>query len=108
MLLARALVEQVIILEGAEPTQGLAALDRAVPLIPAGDPHLSLLVELLRVECLTGMQTPSEALVIFQRCSPLSIANPRARMRIRGKFIGARLFDALGFEPGPNDFSTRW
>jgi len=54
---------------------------------------------LLRVECLIEVRKPVEALQVFRRCSRLFIANPRARMRIRGRFTGARLLDALGFKP---------
>lgn len=96
-LLARTLVKKANILAGIEPAQGLVALDHALPLIPAEDPYLTLLAELLRVECLIEVRKPLEALPVFRRCSPLFIANPRARLRIRGKFTGARLLDALGF-----------
>ncbi len=96
-LLARALVQTANILEPVEPAKGLAVLDDAVPWIPAEDSYLTLLAELLRVECLIGACRPNEALRVFLRCSPLLIANPRARMRIRGTFSGARLLDALGF-----------
>lgn len=96
-LLARALVQTANVLESIDPAKGLAALDRAVPLIPGDDSYLKLLAELLRVECLIGVGKPSEALQVFRRCSRLLVANPRARMRIRGRFIGAKLLDAIGF-----------
>jgi tetratricopeptide (TPR) repeat protein len=96
-LLARTLVQMANILAGTEPARGLIALDHAAPLIPAEDPYLTLLAELLRVECLIEVRKPSEALRVFRRCSHLLIANPRVRMRLRGKFTSARLLDALGF-----------
>lgn len=94
-LLARTLIQMANVLEPIDPTRGLAALDRALPLIPAGDSYLMLLAELLRVECLLEVGKPDEALLVFLRCSPLLIGNPRARMRIRGKFTCACLLDAL-------------
>jgi tetratricopeptide (TPR) repeat protein len=94
-LLARTLIQMANVLEPVEPIKGLAALDRALPLIPAGDSYLLLLAELLRVECLLEVSKPDEALLVFLRCSPLLIANPRPRMRIRGKFTCACLLDAL-------------
>ena len=97
-LLARMLVQQANILAGTGPSRGLAALDRAAPLIPAEDSYLTLLAELLRVECLIELERPSEALQIYRHCSRLFIACPQARMRIRGRFTGARLLDALGFQ----------
>jgi tetratricopeptide (TPR) repeat protein len=96
-LFARTLVQMANVLVPNAPAKGLVALDHAFPLIPAEDTYLTLLAELLRVECLIGVHKPSEALQVFRRCSPLFIANPRARMRIRGRFIGAKLLDAFGF-----------
>jgi tetratricopeptide (TPR) repeat protein len=95
-LLARTLVKMANVLEPIEPIKGLAALDRALPLIPAGDSYLLLLAELLRVECLLEVGKSDEAQLVFLRCSPLLIGNPRPRMRIRGKFTCACLLDALG------------
>jgi tetratricopeptide (TPR) repeat protein len=97
--LARTLVKEANILAGTEPARGLAALDRAAPLIPAEDSYLKLLAELLRVECLIELERPGEALQIYRRCSRLFIVCPQARMRIRSRFTGARLLDALGFKP---------
>ncbi|HSK77297.1 MAG TPA: hypothetical protein VLQ45_12650 [Thermoanaerobaculia bacterium] len=97
-LLARTLVQMANILAGTHPVKGLAALDHAAPLIPAEDSYLTLLAELLRVECLIETQRPREALHVFRRCSRLLIANPRVRMQIRSRFTGARLLDALGFK----------
>lgn len=97
-LLARTLVTKANILVETKPALALAALDHATPLIPAEDSYLTLLAELLRVEGLIQVQKPSEALQVFRRCSRLLIANPRPRLRIRGRFTGARLLDALGFK----------
>lgn len=96
-LLARTLVQKANVLEPIDPVEGLAALDHAAPIIPPEDSYLKLLAELLRVECLIGVGKPSEALQVFQRCAGMFIANPRPRIRIRGRFIGAKLLDALGF-----------
>lgn len=98
-LLARTLVKEANVLAGTEPAGGLVALDHASPLIPAEDSYLTLLAELLRVECLIELGKPSEALQAYRRCSRLFTACPRTRMRIRGRFTGARLLDALGFTP---------
>jgi tetratricopeptide (TPR) repeat protein len=98
-LLARTLVQMANVLTGTDPAKGLAALDRAVPLIPVEDSYLTLLAELLRAECLIGVGRPGEALPVFRRCSRLLVANPSPRMRIRGRFIGAKLLDALGSKP---------
>ncbi len=95
-LLARTLVQMANVLTGIDSAKGLAALDRATPLIPAEDSYLRLLAELLRAECLIGVGKPGEALPVFRRCSRLLLANPRPRLRIRGRFIGAKLLDALG------------
>lgn len=97
-LLARALVQKANILAGIEPGEGLITLDRAASLIPTEDSYLVLLADLLRVECLIEVQKPNEALRFYRHCSRQLVANPRVRMRIRGKFTGARLMDALGFE----------
>lgn len=94
-LLARTLVQMANVFAGTEPAKGLVALDRAAPLIPAEDTYLTLLADLLRVECLIEVRKPNEALQVYRRCSQLLITNPR--MQIRGKFTGARLLDALGF-----------
>ncbi len=95
-LLARTLVKMANVLAGTEPHKGLVALDHAAPLIPAEDSYLALLAELLRVECLIEVQRPSEALQVFRRCSQLLGASQKVRLRIRGRFTGARLLDALG------------
>jgi tetratricopeptide (TPR) repeat protein len=97
-LLARTLIKVANILVESEPANCLAALDRAIPLIPAEDSYLKLLADLLRVECLIDAQLPSEALLVFRRCSRGITANPRIRMRIRGRFTSARLLDAFGLE----------
>ena len=97
-LLARTLVKVANLLVEDDPANGLAALDRAVPLIPAEDCHLTILAELLRVRCLIELQKPVEALQVYRRCSRLFIANPRVRLRLRSKFTGAQLLDALGFK----------
>jgi len=94
--LARILVQTASVIVGTEPAKALAALDHAVPLIPAEDSHLTLLAELLRVDCLIEVRRPMEALQVYRRCSHLFTANPSARMRIRGRFAGARLLAALG------------
>jgi tetratricopeptide (TPR) repeat protein len=96
-LLARTLVKMANALAGTEPARGLVALDRALPLIQADDSYLLLLAELLRVECLIEVENPSEALQVFRRCFHLLLTTPRVRMRIRGRFTGGRLLDALGF-----------
>lgn len=97
VLLGRTLVKEANVLAGVEPVRGLAALDRAAPLIPADDSYVRLLAELLRVECLIEVQRPMEALPVFRRCSRLLISYPSERMSIRSRFTGARLLGALGF-----------
>jgi tetratricopeptide (TPR) repeat protein len=97
-LLARTLVKTANTQIETEPASALAALDRAAPLIPAEDTYLTLIAELLRVRCLIETQKPDEALQVYRRCSRLLIANPRARLRIRGRFTGGQLLDALGFK----------
>ena len=95
-LVARTLVKTADILVELAPDKGLEALDRAVPLIPTADSNLTLLAELLRVRYLIDLQKPNEALHVYRRCSRLFIANPKVRLRIRGRFAGAQLLDALG------------
>ncbi len=97
-LFARTLVKAASVVADSEPAQGLEALDAAVPLLPPADSHLTLLADLLRVECLIGVSRPNEALQVFRRCSRLLHANPTIRMQIRGKFTGAKLLDALGYK----------
>jgi tetratricopeptide (TPR) repeat protein len=89
-LFARTLVKTASVVADSEPAQGLEALDAAVPLLPPADSHLTLLADLLRVECLIGVSRPNEALQVFRRCSPLLHANPTIRMQIRGRFTGAK------------------
>lgn len=96
-LLARTFVKLARVLAGTDPAEGLAALDHARPLIPAEDSHLTLLAELIRVECLIESQRPTEALQVFRQCSRLLTANSSDWMRMRGRWTGARLLDALGF-----------
>jgi tetratricopeptide (TPR) repeat protein len=96
-LVARTLVQLANILEPIEPAKGLVALDRAAPLIPEGDSYLLLLAELLRVECLIGVDNPTEALRVFQRSSRLLAGSPQIRLRIRGRVTCARLLDGLGY-----------
>lgn len=95
-LLARTLVKMANILAGTEPAKGLVMLDRAIPLISAEDAFLRLSAEMLQVECLIEVGKPDEATQVFRRCSPLLAASPKVRTRIRGRFTGARLLDALG------------
>jgi tetratricopeptide (TPR) repeat protein len=64
--------------------------------IPVEDSYLTLLAELLRVRYLIDLKKPDEALHIYRRCSRLFIANPKIRLRIRGRFTGAQLLDAMG------------
>lgn len=110
-LLARTFVKMANVLEPTAPDKGLAALDRAAPLIPAEDTYLRLLAELLRVECLIGVGRPSEAVQFFRSCTPLFTCNPSARIQIRGEFIGAKLLHAFGFNQQAerlwNDVVTR-
>ncbi|HKV10360.1 MAG TPA: hypothetical protein VJ725_19620 [Thermoanaerobaculia bacterium] len=98
-LLARTLVQRANVLAEAEPANSLEALDQAAPLIPAEDTYLTLLAELLRVKCLIELQKPKEALQVYRRCSRLLTACPKIRLRIRSRFTGAQLLDALGFKP---------
>jgi tetratricopeptide (TPR) repeat protein len=98
-LAARTLVKMTHILQPIEPAKGLMVLDRAVPLIPAEDPYLTLFSEMLRTECLIGVGKPKEAWHIFRRASPLLAASPGIRTRVRGMFTCARLLDALGYRP---------
>lgn len=91
-------MQRANILVETDPAGGLDALDRAAPLIPAEDSILTLLAGLLRVRCLIELQRPAEALPIYRRCSRLFIANPRIRLRLRGRFTGAQLLDALGYK----------
>jgi tetratricopeptide (TPR) repeat protein len=97
-LLGRTLIQQADILAVTKPAKGLEALDHASPLIPAEDSYLTLLAELLRVECLIEVGKPGEALQVYRRCSRFLIACSRSRMQIRGRFTGARLLDAHGFK----------
>jgi tetratricopeptide (TPR) repeat protein len=96
--LGRTLVQKANIQAGIEPGKGLAALADAIPFIPAEDSQLRLSAEMLRVECLIEVYRPSEALQIFRRSSHLLAASPTVRTRIRGRFTGARLLDALGYK----------
>jgi tetratricopeptide (TPR) repeat protein len=98
-LLARTLVKEANVLEPHDPAKGLEAVDRALPMIPAEDSYLMLLATLLRTECLIGMGKPREALQVFRRCSHLLETNGKVRVEIRGKFICAKLLDALGHKP---------
>lgn len=95
-LLARTLVQTASVVVDSEPAQALEALDSAAPLLPPDDSHLTLLSDLLRVECLLGVSRPNEALQVFRRCSRLLNLNPR--MQIRGRFTGAKVLDALGYK----------
>ncbi|HXU32132.1 MAG TPA: hypothetical protein VN851_16300 [Thermoanaerobaculia bacterium] len=97
-LVARTLVKVANVLEPIKPDQGLKALDRALPLIPAENSFLRLSADFLRVECLIGMGRPIEALRVFNRSSPLLASSPRIRPRIRGRFTTARLLDSLGYK----------
>ncbi len=97
-LLARMFVKLANILEETEPVKALVALDHAAPLIPAEDSNLKLLAELLRAESLIEIHKPSEALRVFRRFSHLLTSTPNVRTQIRGRFIGARLLDALGLK----------
>lgn len=97
-LLARTLVQMANVLEPVEPAKGLEVLDRAAPLIPPGDAYLVLSAGMIRVECLIGINKPSEALQVFRRASELLATSPKVRTRIRGKFTSARLLDALGYK----------
>jgi len=97
-LLARALVKTASVVGDSDPALGLEALDDAVPLLPSADAHLALLADLLRVDCLLGVSRPTEALRVYRRCSRLLHADPGTRMQIRGRFTGAKLLDALGYE----------
>jgi tetratricopeptide (TPR) repeat protein len=95
-LLARTLVKTANILVETEPANCLTALDHAAPLIPGEDSELMLLAELLRVRCLIELKKPTEAVQVYRRCSRLFSASPKIRLRIRGRFTGAQLLDALG------------
>lgn len=95
-LLARTLVQMVNILAGTDPVKGLSVLKRAMPLISAEDSFLMLSAGMLEVECLIETGKANEAMQVFRRCSRLLTASPKGRPRIRGKFTGARLLDALG------------
>lgn len=97
-LFARTLVQTASVVGDSDPARGLEALDAAVPLLPYADSHLSLLADLLRVECLLGVSRPNEALQVYRRCSRSFHANPGIRMQIRGRFTGAKLLDALGYK----------
>lgn len=96
-LVARALVQRAHILEPTEPAKGLVALDHAAPLIPIEDLYLRLLTELLRVECLIGVDNRTEALRVFQRSSHLMSSSLQIRLRIRGRFTCARLLDSFEY-----------
>lgn len=94
--LAWTLVQTANILVETAPDKGLTALDQAIPLIPAEDSYLRLVAELLRVRYLIDLKKTDEALHVYRRCSRLFITSPKIRMRIRGRFTGAQLLDAMG------------
>ena len=96
-LLARALVQTASVVVDSDPARALEALAAAAPLLPSADFHLTLLSDLLRVECLLGASRPAEALQAFRRCSRPLQSNPGFRMQLRGRFTGAKLLDALGY-----------
>ncbi len=95
-LLARTLVQKANFQESVDPAQGLVTLDQAAPLIPSEDTHLRLIAELLRVDCLIDIGRSGEALRVYLRCPGLLAANPRPRMQIRFRYMGARLMEVLG------------
>jgi len=95
-LLGRTLIQIANVLVETQPTNSLEALNHAAPLISAEDSYLTLLADLLRVKCLIELQKPTEALQIYRRCSGLLIAEPRLRLRIRGRFTCAQLLNAFG------------
>ena len=95
-LLARTSVQVASTLSGTRPEEGLAALDRAAPVIPADDPYLWLLSELLRIECLINLGRARECLPIFRNCQRLLLRSQNARMQTRFKFTTARLLDTMG------------
>lgn len=97
-LLARTLIQMANIYAGTEPARGLAALDHAIPLIPAGDSQLVLFAEMVRVECLIEVGKPTEALRVFRHSAHLLAVSPQMRPRIRGQFTSARLLAAFGFK----------
>lgn len=96
-LIARTLIQRADILVETAPTDSMAALDHAAPLIAVEDSYLTLLAELLRVRCFIELQRPTEALQAYRRCSRLLGTNQGARLRLRGRFTGAQVLDALGF-----------
>jgi tetratricopeptide (TPR) repeat protein len=98
VLLARTLVQIADLLFESAPAKGFVALGHAAPLIPADDAYLTLLTELLRIRYLIELKRPREALQVYRRCSSLLNASPSARMKIRGRFTGALLMDALGLK----------
>jgi hypothetical protein len=97
-LLARTRVKTANVLEPIDPTSGLEEIALAIPLIPPGDPFLLLSAQMLRVECFIRLGRSTEALHAFRACSQLLSARPTMRLKVRARFIVARLLDALGLE----------
>lgn len=97
-LVARTLIKLANTVVETEPTSSLLALERAAPLIPAENSDLKLISELLRVRCLIELNRPTEALQVYRRCFLQLMTNSKLRLRIRGRFTGAQLMDALGLK----------
>ena len=93
---ARTLVQMGHILVDSDPKRGIAALERARPLISGRDPLLLWLLELIKTECLIETSQIFQALDAFRAAEALKKFHPRPRAEIRSKFTGGRILEALG------------
>jgi tetratricopeptide (TPR) repeat protein len=95
-LVARTLIKEAHVLVDTEPERGLSLIDKALPMIPAGDTVLRWLAESLRTECLIEMKEVGPALQAFHLAEVLRTGSPRPDAVRRSDFTAARLLEALG------------
>jgi tetratricopeptide (TPR) repeat protein len=91
-LVARTLLQAANALSEPDPKRGLNLLDEADRKFPQGDP-LILNARICRIDCLIWTGQLREAVSYFTVCERPS----KGRMQVRYKFLGARLFHALGY-----------
>lgn len=94
-LLSRVLVKEAsVLVELIEPERALEALNQAIPLIR--DQETLLYAELGRSTCLLETNRLTAALKVYLQTQSQWAASPRKRIRLRSRFLGARLLEALG------------
>lgn len=95
-LISRTLTQLAYFLVDLDPAESLRIVERALPLIPDGNPRLVMFAEGIKVDCLLNLGAPQEALLKFNDLKVLYEQFREPFIQLRRQFNAARILEHLG------------